>query len=213
MAQQLKLTKNELRTQQLKLNQLEKYLPTLKLKKAMLQAEVAEAKAQAQKFERALESIEPQIEQASALFSLVPTLNADAWLEISHLSLSSENIAGVEVPVLHSLEYSQARYFLSQSPPWLERAVELLRSYKKLSVQQQVAYERVRALEKELQEVSIRVNLFEKVLIPRAAAQIKRVKVFLQDQELAAVSRSKVAKSKHRPQTTAVYTIGSEYES
>ncbi len=35
-----KLTKNELRNQQTHLAQLEKYLPTLQLKKAMLQAEV-----------------------------------------------------------------------------------------------------------------------------------------------------------------------------
>ena len=37
---QIKLTKTELRLQQLKLAQLLKYLPTLQLKKAMLQAEV-----------------------------------------------------------------------------------------------------------------------------------------------------------------------------
>ena len=41
---EVKLTKNELRTQQNKLSQLQKYLPTLQLKKAMLQAEVNEAR-------------------------------------------------------------------------------------------------------------------------------------------------------------------------
>jgi len=40
------------------------------------------------------------------------------------------------------------------------------------------------------------VNLFEKILIPRAKKNIKKIKVFLGDQELAAVSRAKVAKNK-----------------
>jgi vacuolar-type H+-ATPase subunit D/Vma8 len=33
-------------------------------------------------------------------------------------------------------------------------------------------------------------------------ADIKRIRIFLQDQELAAVARAKVAKSKHRPEKT-----------
>ena len=39
-------------------------------------------------------------------------------------------------------------------------------------------------------------NLFEKILIPRAKANIKKIKVFLGDQLLAAVSQAKVAKTK-----------------
>ena len=41
---EVKLTKNELRGQQVRLTQLRKYLPTLQLKKAMLQSEVNEVK-------------------------------------------------------------------------------------------------------------------------------------------------------------------------
>ena len=48
---EIKLTKNELRSQQNKLNQLEKYLPTLQLKKAMLQIEVNEARLEISKCE------------------------------------------------------------------------------------------------------------------------------------------------------------------
>jgi V/A-type H+-transporting ATPase subunit D len=41
---EIKLTKNELRTQQGRHQQLKKYLPTLQLKKAMLQIEVNDAR-------------------------------------------------------------------------------------------------------------------------------------------------------------------------
>ena len=59
-----------------------------------------------------------------------------------------------------------------------------------------IAHEKKKALEDEFREVSIRVNLFEKILIPRALRNIKKIKVFLGDQQLAAVSQAKVAKRK-----------------
>lgn len=51
-------------------------------------------------------------------------------------------------------------------------------------------------MEHEFNEVSIRVNLFEKVLIPRTEDNIKKITIFLGDQQLAAVSQAKVAKAK-----------------
>ncbi len=50
-----KLTKNELRAQQKRLAQLEKYLPTLQLKKAMLQAEVQKARLEIAELNRDFE--------------------------------------------------------------------------------------------------------------------------------------------------------------
>jgi V/A-type H+-transporting ATPase subunit D len=44
--------------------------------------------------------------------------------------------------------------------------------------------------------VTQRVNLFEKVLIPRARKSIQRIRVYLSDEERAAVVRSKIAKRK-----------------
>ena len=59
-----------------------------------------------------------------------------------------------------------------------------------------IARREKRGLEKELREVSIRVNLFEKILIPRALDNIKKIKIFLGDQQLAAVAQAKVSKKK-----------------
>jgi len=44
--------------------------------------------------------------------------------------------------------------------------------------------------------VTRRVNLFEKVLIPRAQANIRRIRIALGDMERAAVVTSKIAKRK-----------------
>ena len=73
-------------------------------------------------------------------------------------------------------------------------ALELLKSYISLKEEISVIDERKTLLEKELKEVSIRVNLFEKVLIPRSIQTIKKIKIFLGDQQLAAVSQGFVRK-------------------
>jgi V/A-type H+-transporting ATPase subunit D len=201
---QIKLTKTELRDQQLKLAQLEKYLPTLKLKKSMLQSEVADAKLLARQLENQLNQVEPYVQEASALFELSSSCDIELIIKVESIMTDVENIAGVEVPIFQSIKFAPVTYSLLQTPFWLERAIETLRSTMALSVQKKIAWQRAACLEKELQEVSIRVNLFEKILIPRAGKQIRKIKVFLQDQELAAIARSKVAKSKHRPQFVAI---------
>ena len=66
----------------------------------------------------------------------------------------------------------------------------------RLRIEVQIAEEKIRALFHEWREVSIRVNLFEKVLIPRTLANIRKIKVFLGDLALAGVARAKVAKKK-----------------
>jgi V/A-type H+-transporting ATPase subunit D len=197
---QVKLTKNELRQQQIRLARLEKYLPTLKLKKSMLQTEVLEAKMLMQKIvleeKKTLEELKP----ATTLLSMAPGWDLESLLDVETLQLAAENIAGVEVPVFVRIDFVKKHHPFSQTPLWWDRLVELAKEHRTLVLQAYVARLRLEALEKELREVSIRVNLFEKILIPRALTEIKRIKIFLQDQELAAVARAKVAKSKHRPE-------------
>ncbi|EKE22261.1 MAG: hypothetical protein ACD_7C00009G0002, partial [uncultured bacterium] len=69
---------------------------------------------------------------------------------------------------------------------------EMISLKEKINVEE----EKKRSLEKELKDVSIRVNLFEKILIPRTLKNIKKIKIFLGDQELAAISQAKIAKLK-----------------
>ena len=57
-------------------------------------------------------------------------------------------------------------------------------------------FEKKAILDEELRSVSIRVNLFEKRLIPDTEHDMAKIKIFLGDQDLAAVSLSKLAKEK-----------------
>jgi V/A-type H+-transporting ATPase subunit D len=193
---EIKLTKNELRYQQMHLAQLEKYLPTLQLKKAMLQAEVQEVRQMIQKLEREQEAKRQQVEAFSALLATKTTIDPLQAVKIKTLHKRYENVAGVEVPYFEGVEFEDFTYSLFETAPWVDAAIIELRALAELHEHIKVTYEQRRALEKEWREVSIRVNLFEKILIPRAIENIRTIKVFLGDQQLAAVSRAKVAKTK-----------------
>ncbi len=193
---EVKLTKNELRDQQTRLGQLDKYLPTLQLKKAMLQAEVSEARLEIARLLKAFDELRGFVEGFSSLFSDCSALKLPDAVEIEKVHKDYENIAGVDIPQFRKVIFKPLSYRLFDTPLWIDSAVKGLQDLLTAQVRVAVAKEKKEALEKELREVSIRVNLFEKVLIPRALANIKKIKIFLGDQQLAAVSQAKVAKGK-----------------
>lgn len=193
---EIKFTKNELRAQEKKLGQLKKYLPTLQLKKAMLQAEIYEARLEIEHCQKEMEKQRLKTEQFSPLLSARLSIKPEEVAKIDQIEKRYDNIAGVEVPYFESISFQQVEYGLFDTPAWVDTAIVALRGLAEGKVRVLIAEEKKAALEEELRMVSIRVNLFEKILIPRALKNIKKIKVFLGDQELAAVSRAKVAKTK-----------------
>lgn len=193
---QIKLTKNELRDQQHRLGQLQKYLPTLQLKKAMLQVEVNNALYEIEKLTQAYQEEKAKNEHFQSLLTDAEALPLFEGTQVTQVEKNYENIAGAEIPHFESVAFQQENYALFDTPLWLDDALVCLRELVIAKEKIHVVEEKKQILEKELREVSIRVNLFEKVLIPRTMANIKKIKVFLGDQELASVSQAKVAKNK-----------------
>lgn len=193
---QVKLTKTELRVQQVRLDQLLKYLPTLQLKKALLQMEVFGAENEIHELTLHFQSIEERIQNFSALLSDKGASELFSAVVIEEVKKETENIAGVEIPNLKEVIFREPVYSLLDTPIWLEPATEAVRQLLHAREKIRVAEEKKMALEKELREVSIRVNLFEKILIPRARENMKKIKIFLGDVQLAAVCQAKVAKTK-----------------
>jgi V/A-type H+/Na+-transporting ATPase subunit D len=193
---EIKLTKNELRSQQIRLSQLQKYLPTLQLKKAMLQQQVNEVRLEILRFEEEFQEARLFASHPGGLLSERFGFTLTEAARVTEIKKRYENIAGVDIPIFEDVLFAPFDYPLLTTPPWLDAAVFLLRKMSIARAKVIVAEEKKAALEKELREVTIRVNLFEKNLIPKAQTNIKRIKVFLGDQQLAAVSQAKVAKAK-----------------
>lgn len=192
----IKLTKDEMRKQQLKLTQLRKYLPTLQLKKAMLQSEVNEVRIEIDKLEGVFHQRRLNASLSAGLYNQKIGIDLEQAAAVDHIQKRYENIAGVDIPIFEDIIFKPFEYSLFATPAWLDLAVEELRNLARARAEVIIAEEKREALEKELREVSIRVNLFEKNLIPKSEKNIKKIRVFLGDQELAAVGQAKVAKSK-----------------
>lgn len=192
----VKLTKNELRSQQVRLVQFERYLPTLQLKKAMLQMEVSAVNLEIESLKQEVKKAFSQVEGFAPFLVEKVEVHLSRYAEVLHVKKRYENVAGVETPIFDRVVFRPPSYFLFDTPVWTEKATELLQELVVFKERLSIAQEKKRALEKELKDVSIRVNLFEKVLIPRAEQNIKKIRIFLGDQQLASVAQAKVAKQK-----------------
>ncbi|HSX38805.1 MAG TPA: V-type ATP synthase subunit D [Chlamydiales bacterium] len=192
----LKQTKTELRTQQMRLAQFQRYLPTLQLKKSMLQFEIMVAEMEIAKLLEEFSVYRRQIENFSPFLLEKVAVDILQYAEILQIQKRYENIAGVEIPIFENVVFRESAYFLFDTPVWTERATALVQEFIIMREKIAVAIEKRKALQKELREVSIRVNLFEKIMIPRFQSNISKIRIFLGDMQLAAVAQAKVAKGK-----------------
>ena len=192
----IKLTKTELRVQQNKEAQLKKYLPTLQLKKMLLQSEVTSAQQEIEALNAAFLTMEKKVNAFSSLFSDKQAFDLFPSVKVLEVKKSVENIAGIDIPIFEKVVFQEFDYFLLDSPVWIDSGIASLKELIETKEKREACKEKKRILEKELRDVSIRVNLFEKILIPRAQHNIKKIKIFLGDQLLAAVCQAKVSKKK-----------------
>ena len=192
----IKLTKNELRSQQEKLGQLQKYLPTLQLKKAMLQLEVNQVNFELANLNEAYQKEKKENETFQKLLTDENAYLLFEGTKVVEVKKRYENIAGADIPFFEEVIFEDPNYAFFKIPFWVDSALLSLRLLVIAKEKIRVIEEKKRVLEKELREVSIRVNLFEKIMIPRTLGNIKKIKVFLGDQELASVAQAKVAKEK-----------------
>src|SRR5260370_1395253 len=63
-----------------------------------------------------------------------------------------------------------------------------------LAEQEKARLERRELLASSAKVISQRVNLFERVLIPKTEADVQRIRVYLSDSERASIVRAKIAK-------------------
>lgn len=192
----VKCTKNEMHRLQKKLVQLKKYLPTLTLKKMLLQAEVNKASEEIERYLRHYKEEILTLETSIKLLSDPSMKLLKNELIVEKMNLEYENIAGIEVPMLKSLTFKKNEENIQYRPFWHADLTEHLRSAKKAFSALKISKEKKRILDEELRSVSIRVNLFEKRLIPDLEKDVCTIKIFLGDQVLAAVALSKLAKGK-----------------
>jgi V/A-type H+-transporting ATPase subunit D len=192
----LKKTKNEIKAQREALRRYERFLPTLELKKQQLQREVRRAEAALRDAEAAEEEVLARLRPWVKLLSAAPGLRLGDYVRVAALDLETTNIAGVNVPVLTHVRLESAAVDYVGTPAWLEDAVTALRELTRLRAERLTLERQKELLGEELRITAQRVNLFEKVMIPRAVESIRTIRIALGDAQTAAVARAKIAKGK-----------------
>ena len=191
----IKLTKNEQKAQKDALKMYQRYLPTLTLKKQQLQSEIRTIGAKAKEVRLARIRLEEEFKIWIGVFGEEQAFKSD-MVTVRNIQKGTGNIAGVKIPIYEGADFSRGDYDLYETPLWIDLAADRMEKALSLDLEASVLDEQVRLLSKELRTTSQRVNLFEKVKIPEAKANIKKISVYLGDQQVSEVVRSKISKKK-----------------
>ena len=191
----IKLTKNELKVQKDALKMYRRYLPTLTLKKQQLQSEIRTIEAKAKAVRKEREDLEFGFKEWIAVFSEMDAF-PKGIITVSNIRKGKGNIAGVDIPTFEGADFGRGDYDLYETPLWVDIAANHMEKAMSLDLEAEVLDEQVRLLEIELLATSQRVNLFEKVKIPETEENIKKISIYMADQQVSAVVRSKISKRK-----------------
>ena len=185
----IKLTKNELKVQKDALKMYRRYLPTLTLKKQQLQSEIRTIEAKAKAVRKEREDLEFGFREWIAVFSEMDAF-PEGIITVSNIRKGTGNIAGVDIPTFEGADFRRGDYDLYETPLWVDIAANHMEKAMSLDLEAEVLDEQVRLLEIELLATSQRVNLFEKVKIPETEENIKKISIYMADQQVSAVVRS-----------------------
>ena len=193
----IKYTKTEQKNQQDALKQFRRFLPTLQLKKQQLQLEV---RLSVERIEANREAMTDLSRKLSALFSFFSDRSEAEFfvskVEISQVIAGTANIAGISIPVFERVEFAPLEWDLLETPWHTDECIAALKEMISLRAAGRILEKQYALLLAELVTTTQRVNLFEKVKIPECKENIRRIRIYMSDQETSAVARSKIAKKK-----------------
>ncbi len=191
----LSLSKSALARQSRDLRTYERFLPSLDLKRKQLMAERAKGLDALRDIEREMADLRRHIA------TNLPMLASEGF-ELQDLAvlkgvqLTQQNLLGTALPRLQRVQIETLDYGYLSKPHWVDALVVQLCRMLELHAALAVQHRRNALLDQAVRKVTQRVNLFDKVLIPRTREQIRQIRIHLADAERAAVVRSKIAKAK-----------------
>ncbi len=193
----IRLSKTEGKKQQDALARYSRFLPTLKLKKQQLQLELRDYRRRHDEAKDRRGKLLIAISNYAGLFNSPRALEVlGSLLTLKQVKRTGDNIAGVPIPVFGGVEFATKEYDLFLAPLWFDAALADMRSAVELREEVAILDDACSRLVQELKTTSQRVNLFEKVLIPECKANLRKIRIYLGDQDTSAVIRSKIAKKK-----------------
>jgi len=190
----IKHTKNELKAQREALARFERFLPMLQLKKQQLQVEIQAIDASLSEKRRQEKQLQDDAAPWVRLFA--EPIELDTLVVPEAVETEEGNIAGVSIPLLKEVRIRRGNVDLFATPPWIDDGMQITEQLIRLRVEREILEEQRRRIAEELRVTNQRVNLFEKIKIPECRENIRIIRIFLGDEQTAAVARGKLAKAR-----------------
>ncbi len=196
MSSKLKKTRPELLKQRRALTLFKRYLPTLVLKKQQIQMEILKVRTERGRLLEEMKKRISKVERWVPLFSEMIPGPVTELVRVRSIQRGEKNVAGIVLPTVKDVSYEVKPYSRYFTPPWTDLAVDFVKALLELRERTRILTEQERLLQAELRKVTQRVNLFEKVMIPRTVENTRLIRIHLGEEQVAGVGRAKIAKSK-----------------
>ncbi len=193
MAQRIKLNKVSLREQKQKMALYSRFLPALEARKQQFLMQLGVVRKDIDVEEEALIELKDDLSAWSALIRDMES-SLRPQLAIRQVRVSVRNVAGLKIPLFEEVVFENPPYSLFATPYSFEMALSRLREAIRLREKMTVLRRQEQILSEGLRKTSQRINLYEQRLIPECREAIRKIAVYLQDQQAAAVGVAKVAK-------------------
>ena len=167
-------------------------LPTIKSKESALRSEVKRAKDSKLAYLQELDELKAQYDYMVQLWG---EFDCDL-IRIVDVELSSQKIAGVRIPLLKDIVYSEKAYDLFSAPVWYAEGIRVLKRMSRLGIEFEVYNQREASLDYARRKTTQKVNLYEKVQIPGYEDAIRKIKRFMEDEENLSKSAQKIVKTR-----------------
>ncbi len=190
----LKLTKTSLKKQRDDLKRFQRFLPTLELKKEQLIVEMRRVEFEYDKKINEELSLRDDVNKWVELFA--ESVEMDNLVSLTDVVTKQGNIAGVYIPVFIEAKFDVKEYDLLNTPLWIDRGVEVVQQLAAFQAEREILSKQKDLLQHELRLTIQRINLFDKVKIPECRESIRKIRIYLGDQDANAVARGKIAKTK-----------------
>jgi len=188
----IKLTKNELKKQKDDLKRFTRYLPTLLLKKQQLQLEIVAIYRAMDELKKKISLLQESVHEWVGVFS--ERIDIGNIISINEVHTSMGNVAGIDIPIFERIDFSENAYDFIKMPLWVDYGIEAIKKMSELKIMYTIRVKQLDVVKNELRITTQRVNLFEKIKIPEAEENIKKISIFLGDLQTAAVVTGKIAK-------------------
>ena len=193
MAQRIKLNKVSLREQKQKMALYQRFLPALEARKQQFLMQLGIVRKDIRKQEDALAQLMADMALWAPLIRDMEGL-LKSFLTIRQIRVALHNVAGLKIPLFEEAVFEDPAYSVFATSYSFEIVLERLREAIRRREKLKILLEQERILADGFRKTSQRINLYEQRLIPECREALRKITVYLQDQQAAAVGVAKVAK-------------------